>query len=107
MVGSPLESSNHVVTEFRTLVGISLRVGPEGQRDPGRLDIAQEGNLKGAGAGCPCVLLWGRRLTWLNREICWDFKGGNKEFTNFGRIGRQLKRNTKLLLGYTEAYGHI
>ncbi|KAK4832250.1 hypothetical protein QYF61_021602 [Mycteria americana] len=28
---------------------------PEGQRSPGRLDILQEGNLKGAGAGCPHV----------------------------------------------------
>ncbi|KAK4826796.1 hypothetical protein QYF61_011604, partial [Mycteria americana] len=28
---------------------------PEGQRSPGRLDILQEGNLKGTGAGCPHV----------------------------------------------------
>ncbi|GAB0180778.1 hypothetical protein GRJ2_000543100 [Grus japonensis] len=30
-------------------------VHQQGQRSPGRLDILQEGNLKGAGAGCPHV----------------------------------------------------
>jgi len=34
----------------------SLGGSPEGQRSPGRLDVLQEGNLKGAGAGHPHVL---------------------------------------------------
>ncbi|GAB0179913.1 hypothetical protein GRJ2_000456600 [Grus japonensis] len=45
---------------------------PEGQRSPGRLDILQEGNLKGTAAGCPHVLKdgqRGRRPAWLNREL--------------------------------------
>lgn len=39
---------------FSTLIG---RVPLEsGQRGPGRMDTSQEGNFKGAGAGCPHVL---------------------------------------------------
>lgn len=32
-----------------------LGVSPEGQRASRRLDIPQEGNVKGAGTGCPHV----------------------------------------------------
>jgi len=37
-------------------LGHWLGESPEGQRGPGRLDILQEGSLKGTGAGCPHVL---------------------------------------------------
>jgi len=39
---------------FRGLVDSPLGGCPEGQISPGRLDVLQEGTLKGLGAGCPC-----------------------------------------------------
>jgi len=36
-------------------LGNPLEVRPEGQRGPGRLNILQEGNTKGAGTGCSHV----------------------------------------------------
>ena len=83
MVGGHLGHHNHEMIEFlilgevkrgvsrtatldfqRTVFGLFRRLvdksplggSPEGQRSPGRLDILQEGNLKGAGAGRPHVL---------------------------------------------------
>lgn len=43
---------------FRTLVERESPLGgsSEGKRGPERLDILQEGNLKSAGADCPCML---------------------------------------------------
>lgn len=49
-----------------------LAVSPERQRSPERLDIAQEGNLKGAGVGClpECNMSWReRRLVYWNKEL--------------------------------------
>jgi len=67
---------------------------PEGPRSLGRLDIPQEGNLKGAGTGHPYVLKdkqRGRRPACLNREL-WLELGKKREFMTFGRKDRELKR---------------
>lgn len=60
-----------------------LAVSPEGQRGPERLDIAQEGNLKSAGAGCPP---WTVRWAWGKedwhagaRSFYWDSRKKKKK----------------------------
>lgn len=49
---------------------------------------------------------WQGRRAWLNREIflrLWfGEKKKKKDLTTFGRRGKQLKKNTRILLGYVE-----
>lgn len=69
-----------------------MEVGPEGHRSPGKLDIDQEGNLKGSGTGnrLPPVLedeLAENKIGQLSRELLlqlwrkkvslWSFKKGH------------------------------
>ncbi|KAK4812034.1 hypothetical protein QYF61_026172 [Mycteria americana] len=49
------DPTNHKNISVPTKEDSPLGGSPEGQRSPGRLDILQEGNLKGAGAGRPHV----------------------------------------------------
>ncbi|KAK4832789.1 hypothetical protein QYF61_025657 [Mycteria americana] len=56
VVGGHLGHSDHEMIDFSIPGESPLGGSPEVQRHPGRLDILQEGNLKGAGAGHPHVL---------------------------------------------------
>ena len=72
---------------------------PEGQRSPARLDVLQEGNLKGTGAGHPHVLKdeqAGSKTSLAEQRALagtWAKKG---EFMTFGRRGRPLRRTTRM-----------
>jgi len=73
----------------------------QAQRSLARLNILQKGNLKGTGAGCPCVLkdnLVGKKTGWLNRGNCLELS--KRKFTTFRRKSRQLRRTTRMLLDY-------
>ena len=72
---------------------------PEGQRSPGRLDILQEGNLKGTGAGHPHVLKdepAGKKTSLAEQRALAGTQGKKKEFMTFGRRARQLRRTTRM-----------
>lgn len=62
-----------------------------------------EGNLKGAGAGCPYVPkdeLAKRTQIWLKSEILLEF--WEKKFVIFGRWGRQLRKSMRMSLSHIE-----
>lgn len=92
-------------TVWESLLGVS----PEGQRDPGKMDIPQEGYPKGAGADHFCVLQnepLGKK-TGLAEEGAFPETPGKKKkskrFTTFGRRGTQLRKSRRILLGYAES----
>ena len=72
---------------------------PEG-RQPGRLDILQEENLQGAGAGCPYVPkdeLAGKKAGLAEQRTLAGTQEKKREFMTFGRRGRPLRRTTRML----------
>jgi len=79
-------------------------INPEGQRGPGRLDAPQEGSRRGAGAGCPPVLLdeLAERKTGVDEQGSLPETPGEKKSTSCGRRDGHLGKSTKKLLEYTE-----
>jgi len=64
------------------------------------LEILQDGNLKGTGAGCPHVLkdeLAGKKTSLAEQRVLAGTQEKKGEFIIFGRMGRPLRRTTRML----------
>jgi len=72
---------------------------PKGPMSAGRLDILQEGNVKGAGAGhahVPKDKMVGKTTGLAEQGALAGTQEEKGEFITFGRRSRQLGRTTKM-----------
>lgn len=77
-----------------------MGASPEGVKNPGRLDVLQEGNPKGVEAGHSCVPKdepAGNKTGLAEQTFLAGTQGEKGEFMIFGRRGRSLRRTTGML----------